>query len=175
MIEKMLEMGTPRPGFDWDDSEWRGLGPEPWWFKQCSRRVRQRYIEQAVRRRMWKGGLKKKEALHLSLANAHPFGCKNLVHFAVALADLECTVRVTDGDESRTVHIGRGRITWLGRDFFEFAAAPPTLPGWPIHFDVTGPDAEKAIPVIRKTFEEGLKDHLAVMRKFIKLQRQTAF
>lgn len=41
-------------------------------------------------------------------------------------------------------------------------------------FEATGPDAKKALPVIRRTFAEGLKDHLVVMRKYKKLSPKAA-
>lgn len=162
----------PRVDHEYDDSAWCGPGPEPWWFRHCTPRLRQAHIDQLARRGLWKGKLKKGKSTRLSLGLREAFGCKNLAHFAVALADLDCTVRVTE--PVGYCDIRRGQITFPGRQGLPNATAEPTPPGQIIHFDVSGPDREAALPIVRETFEQGLADHLAVYRKYTKLNPRGA-
>lgn len=108
------------------------------------------------------------KTLRLMVTDPEGFGCRNLPHLAVALAHLDCRVRVKEPRDHCDIH--RGRITFGA--MLNFAGAMPCAPtrkGQTVAFEVGGPDAEAALPVIRETFQKGTENHLAVLRKYTRL------
>ena len=176
MLERMLAARVPKVAFEWDDSEWKGPGKEPWWFGQCAPKIRQAYIDQLAKQGKWRGKRKvDNKARHLEFKNPGSFGCKNMAHFAVALAELDCTLRIAASDRACQIRHGVivGERPQIGSAHALARTRQPVPPGSTIYFDVSGPDAKKAVPIVRQTFEEGLKNHAAVVKAYNRLQQQT--
>ncbi len=165
----------PRVETPYDTTEWRGLGAEPWWWRQCDEFARQAYADAFARRGQWKGPLSKEAAKSLRLLVTDPegFGCRNLPHFAVALADLDCRVRVTE--PAGYCEIRFGRITFPGQQGAYNGGFGRQTQRWEtVVFEASGPDAAAALGVIRRTFEKGTENHLAVLRKYKRLSPEGA-
>lgn len=175
MLDRMLAVGVPKVEFEWDASVWKGPGKEPWWFRQCAPRLRQQYIDQLAKQGKWRGKRKPgNKDLHLEFENPGSFGCRNLAHFAVALAELDCTLRVTVSDRACQIRHGviLGERATIGSAHALARTKVPVPPKSTIYFDVSGPDAKKAVPIVKQTFEEGLTNHPAVIKTYNQLQQK---
>jgi hypothetical protein len=163
---------------------WENATPETrrWWAERlqgarvwAKRKEEENRRRAAEREEAYNGWLHDAKTLRLVVKDPEGFSCRNLVHFAVALADLDCRVRVHDGPAP--ADIAGGRVTRPGFEgAWDMIAGEPVKRGEVITFRVGGPDAEAALPIIRETFARGLEDHLAVVRKFVRMneKRRTA-
>jgi hypothetical protein len=111
------------------------------------------------------------EVLRLEVpGGAHPggFQCKDIPHFAVALAPLDVCVRIDDG--RGLVEVEDGRAYGVDGDAREFREGPHAMEGETITFLCLGPDAKKALGHIRLTFYMGRRDHLATIREWTRIE-----
>ncbi len=159
---------------------WPGPGAAPWWWGASSPGMRRAYIgarERYVKTEKRLAAAERKgeplegaQTLRLTVTALHGFGCKDYPHFAVALADLDCRVRIHEG--AGFSDISAGAITFPGGQGFGNAYGRQTMPGEVVRFEVVGLDADEALPVIRETFAKGREDHLAVVRKWWRMREQ---
>ena len=110
--------------------------------------------------------------LRLVVTDPAGFGCRNVPHFAVALADLDCRVRI--GFAGGYCHVSGGKMDAPEAQSERDAAAGyrHVGPGAEVEFRAYGPDAGEAERVIRRTFREGPRNHRAVLREFARRMRE---
>ncbi len=89
------------------------------------------------------------------------------MHFAVALQDLDVKVRVNDG--SGWTNIEDGKVNYPGPQGDLAFYGPNASKGQPVYFSVSGPDIAAAMPIIKRVFEDGPRNHLAVVRRYYRL------
>ena len=135
--------------------------------------------QQQAERRAWK---EEAEELRLRVPAGRLFGCEDLPHYAVALAELDCRVEVHDSEGYSK--ISRGRVTFpTSRERLEtfsktgfptaaYDAHRQTYPGQFVTFRVEGLDAKKALPIIEDTFNKGREKHLAVLRRYVRMKEE---
>ena len=127
--------------------------------------------QQQAERRAWK---EEAEELRLRVPAGRIFGCEDLPHYAVALRGLECRLEVHE--PMGISELDHGKFTYYEPQGAAQKALyhydHQTHPGQTVTFRVVGPDAKKALPLIEETFYGGRENHLAVLRRYVRMNEE---
>ncbi len=133
----------------WDDDTWFAHGMREKYIQR--RNARKKAAKERARRQLdpWHAA----ERLELTVPEGKIFDCGDLPHYAVALADLDAHVRLKN---KRGWFVLAGGKAISGARFM--MATGGLRGGDVIPFEAIGPDAEKALEVVKAVFHESRQE-----------------
>ncbi len=144
--------------------KWPGPGPKPkvWDDDSAfSHAMRQKYIDRReARKRAVREELRRRrdpwyaaETVEVTIPEGRIFDCGTIPHIAVALADLDCRIRLKN--EKGWLELAGGRAI-RGADFL--SSSRPIRGGETLLVQAKGADAQKALEVVEKVVAEDRRE-----------------